>query len=90
MLQLQAEGLPAAQGQDPLALLLAAREERFAAAMQAVAGDHERAVGRLRSAMAAAATDEKLQVRRIVFMRTQLISSEMCMIMCGRCGGCRV
>uniref|UniRef100_A0A383VH62 Exocyst complex component SEC5 n=1 Tax=Tetradesmus obliquus TaxID=3088 RepID=A0A383VH62_TETOB len=62
MLALQAEGLPAAQGQDPLALLLAAREARFAAAMQAVAADHERAVGRLRAAMAAAAVDEKMQV----------------------------
>ncbi|WIA14506.1 hypothetical protein OEZ85_003026 [Tetradesmus obliquus] len=61
MLALQAEGLPAAQGQDPLALLLAAREARFAAAMQAVAADHERAVGRLRAAMAAAAADEKMQ-----------------------------
>uniref|UniRef100_A0A383VDV9 Uncharacterized protein n=1 Tax=Tetradesmus obliquus TaxID=3088 RepID=A0A383VDV9_TETOB len=55
-------GLPAAQGQDPLTLLLAAREARFAAAMQAVAADHERAVGRLRAAMAAAAADEKMQV----------------------------
>jgi hypothetical protein len=62
MLQLQAEGLPVAQGQDPLALLLAARESRFATAMQAVAADHERAVGRLRGAMAAAAGDEKMQV----------------------------
>jgi hypothetical protein len=62
MLQLQAEGLPVAQGQDPLALLLAAREARFAAVMQAVAADHDRAVGRLRGAMAVAAADEKSQV----------------------------
>lgn len=62
MLQLQAEGLAVAQGQDPLALLLAAREEQFAAAMQAVASEHERAVNRLRAAVAAAATDEKMQV----------------------------
>jgi hypothetical protein len=68
MLQLQAEGLPVAQGQDPLALLLAARESRFAAAMQAVAADHDRAVGRLRSAMAAAAADEKLQVGWFAFV----------------------
>jgi hypothetical protein len=68
MLQLQAEGLPVAQGQDPLVLLLAAREARFAAAMQAVAADHDRAVGRLRSAMAAAAADEKMQVGRFVFV----------------------
>ncbi|KAF6265699.1 exocyst complex component Sec5-domain-containing protein [Scenedesmus sp. NREL 46B-D3] len=61
MLQLQAEGLPAAQGQDPLVLLLAAREARFAAAMQAVAAEHDRSVGRLRGAMAAAADDERLQ-----------------------------
>lgn len=34
MLQLQAEGLTAAQGADPLALLLAAREQQFTATMQ--------------------------------------------------------
>ena len=34
MLQLQAEGLPAAAGDDPLQLLLAAREAQFTATMQ--------------------------------------------------------
>jgi hypothetical protein len=50
------------QGQDPLALLLAARERQFSTAMAAAGGDHERAVGRLKAAMAATATDGKLQV----------------------------
>lgn len=51
------------QGQDPLALLLAAREHQFAADMSAAAADHERAVLRLKAAMAAAAGgDDKGQV----------------------------
>jgi hypothetical protein len=50
------------QGRDPLALLLAARERQFAAAMAAAAADHERAANRLKAAMAATTADERLQV----------------------------
>lgn len=50
------------QGQDPLALLLAARERQFASAMSAAAAEHERSVGRLKAAMASTATEGKLQV----------------------------
>jgi hypothetical protein len=50
------------QGQDPLALLLAARERQFATAMSAAAADHERSVGRLKAAMAATAAEGKQQV----------------------------
>jgi hypothetical protein len=53
----------AAQGSNPLALLLAAREAAFEAAMARASTDHERALARLRAAMAAAASDERLQVR---------------------------
>lgn len=50
------------QGQDPLAMLLAARERQFAAAMSSAAADHERAVQRLKAAMAATTADDKMQV----------------------------
>eukprot|EP00775_Hariotina_reticulata_P008992 gene8992-9164_t len=63
MLQLQAEGLAAAEGSDPLALLLAVREAQFTAAMAAISADHDRAVARLKAMMIANAPDEKLQLR---------------------------
>jgi len=53
---------PPLQGHDPLALLLSARERQFVSALSAAAAEHQRAVQRLKAAMAATATDDKMQV----------------------------